>query len=114
MKETTISALGRGIAFTAFATFGMVGVAHADWANSYGETGISGSGYFSSFGSAGQGAMIDESQYDKVNLGPLSASLMAPKRGAQGPMRDDDAKKLEMQMRDIEARLGPIGGRDTP
>lgn len=114
MKETTISALGRGIAFTAFATFGMVGVAHADWANPYGETGISGSGYFSSFGSAGQGAMIDESQYDKVNLGPLSASLMAPKRGAQGPMRDDDAKKLEMQMRDIEARLGPIGGRDTP
>jgi len=114
MKETTISALGRGIAITAFATFGMVSVAHADWANPYGETGISGSGYFSNFGSAGQGAMIDDSQYDKVNLGPLSASLMAPKRGAQGPMRDDDAKKLEMQTRDIEARLGPIGGRDTP
>lgn len=114
MKETTISVLGRGIAITAFATFGMVSVAHADWANPYGETGVSGSGYFSNFGSAGSGAMTDDSQYDKVNLGPLSSSLMAPKRGAQGPMRDDDAKKLEMLTRDLEARLGPIGGRGTP
>ena len=114
MKETTISALGRGIAITAFASLGMASVAHADWANPYGETGISGSGYFSNFGTAGAGAMIDESQYDKVNLGPLSASLLAPKRGAQGPMRDDDAKKLEMQTHDLEARLGPIGGRNTP
>jgi len=114
MKEKIISNLGRGIAVTAFATFGMVGVAHADWSSSHNEMGVIEPGHFANLGPGGKSPEFDASQYDKVNLGPLSAVLWAPKPGAQGPMRDDDAKKLEMQARDIDARLGPIGGRNTP
>lgn len=114
MKEKLISTLGRGLAITALATLGAVSTAHAGWNDYYGETGISGSGYFTHLGSGGQSAQFDASQYSAVNLGPLSAALWAPKPGAQGPMRDEHASMKAMQDREIQSRLGPIGGRGTP
>ena len=115
MKGKIIGDLSRGITITAFATLGLVSIAHADWTDNYSASGISTPGNFTHFGPGGQAPEFDQSQYDKVNLGPLSASIWAPKRGAQGPMRDDEASKMAaMQARDIENRLGPIGGRNTP
>lgn len=116
MKNSIIGSLGRGIAITTFATLGVVGVAQADWRNNYSEAGISEPGYFSNFGASGMTHEFDQSQYDKVNTGPLSSTLWAPKRGAQGPMRDDDeASRMAAQRAlEIERSLGPVGGRGTP
>lgn len=114
MKEKIIGRLGRGIALTAVAAFGMASVAHADMAKHYNEGGISTPGYFSSMGSGDSSATFDQTQYDQVNLGPLSSTLWAPKRGAQGPIRGEEPSATTMLNRDIERRLGPIGGRDTP
>lgn len=113
MKKQLISNLSRGVAVTAFATFGMVGIAHADSNTIYGDAQISAAGLANSVGSGGKSPEFDSSQYDKVNLGPLSSSLWAPKRGSQGPMRDEEADKLIKQMQDIDTRLGPVGGRNS-
>jgi len=114
MNAQFTTKLSHGIAIAAFFTFGVANLAHADGANTYNEGGISSLGYFSNLGPGGKSPVFDQSQYDKVNLGPLSASLWAPKRGAQGPMREDDNSKLAMQARDLERQLGPVGGRNTP
>jgi hypothetical protein len=114
MRENNIAKLGCGIAISAFATFVTVGAAHADWTNPNVEAGISGPGYFTNLGSGGKSPEFDRSQYSMVNLGPLSATLWALKPGAQGPMRDDEADRIAMQNRDLESRLGPVGGRNTP
>jgi hypothetical protein len=114
MKKQIISNLSRGVVVTAFATIGMVGVAHAASSTIYGEAQISAAGLANSVGTGGKSPEFDSSQYDKVNLGPLSSSLWAPKRGSQGPMRDEETDKLIKQMQDIDTRLGPVGGRNTP
>lgn len=113
MKEKLISTLGRGMAITAFAAFGAVSTAQAGWNDHYGETGISSPGYFTQLGSGGQYAQFDSSQHTPINLGGLSATLWAPKPGAQGPMRDEEASMKAMQDREIQSRLGSIGGRGT-
>lgn len=113
MKDRTNSRIGHGIAVALLAAIGTTGAAQAGWTDQAGEGGISTPGYFSNFGSGGRSPEIDMSMYDKVNLGPLSSSVYAPKAGAQGPLRDKDAEVAAAQLRDIEARLGPVGGRNT-
>jgi len=109
MKKKLITTLRSRVAIGVFATFGVVGAAHADWTNPYAETGISGTRYFSNFGAGGQLPTFDQSHYDRVNLGPLSASLWAPKRGAQGPMREDAADRMAMG-----SSWAGAAGRDRP
>lgn len=114
MKKQIFAKIGCGVALGAFASLGLIGTAHADWSNPHSETGISSTGYFSNFGPGGKAPEYDQSQYDKVQLGSLSATLYAPKAGSMGPMRDEEASMKAKQDREIQSRLGPIGGRETP
>jgi hypothetical protein len=113
MTTKTNTKIGYSIAVSVLTAVATIGVAHADWTNAPGEGGISASGYFSNFGTAGKSPEIDHSKYDKVNLGPLSSSISVLKAGAQGPLRDAHADQVAAQLRDIESRLGPVGGRNT-
>lgn len=101
-----------GIVVLALAALAPVGVAHAGWTEAPGETGFSTPGYFTNFGT-GKAPVVDQSMYDTVNLGTLSATAMVAKPGAQGPIRDGSADMAAAQNRDIESRLSPIGGRNT-
>lgn len=114
MSENNMGRIARRIVVSTFAACAMAGAAHADWSNPYGEAGISASGYFSNFGSGGKAPEFDASHYDRIQLGSLSSVLWAPKRGAQGPMRDEGSSKMAMQYEDLNRRLGPIGGHNTP
>lgn len=115
MKENITLGLGRGTTIAALATFGLVGAAQADWSNHYGETGVSGVGYFTNMGSGGKSPEFDSSRYDQINLGSIASTQWAPKRGAQGPVRQDEASAMaDRQARELEKQLGPIGGRNTP
>lgn len=114
MNKKSIFKLGGGAAVAAIASFAMLGTAGADQlATDRAELGITTISP-TSFGPGGKAADIDYSMYDKVNLGPLSATIWAPKRGAQGPMRDEESSQMQMQWRDLQSRLGPIGGVNTP
>lgn len=115
MKNKSISKVGGVVAVAAVASLAMLGSAQADqMTGNNGELGI----YASDFGKLDTSARapeFDSGQYERVNLGPLSATLWAPKRGAAGPMRDDgSAHEKQMQLQDIQKRLGPVGGSDTP
>lgn len=115
MNKKSVSPLAGGIA-AAIALLAMPGVASADRMSTdkfeQGVTVINSPDYF---GPASKAADIDNSMYDRVNLGSLSATLWAPKAGAQGPMRDDEeTTRQQMLWRDIDARLGPIGGHNSP
>lgn len=112
MKNKSVLKLG-GAAAVLVASFALPGVARADMINANAELGILGTD-FSAPVSGAKAPEFDSSQYEKVNTGPLSSTLWAPKRGAQGPMRDESTKQQEMLWKDIESRLGPVGGRNTP
>ncbi|MDP1654012.1 MAG: hypothetical protein Q8L56_14930 [Rhodocyclaceae bacterium] len=114
MKNKTNTTLGYSIAVAAITAIGTIGVAHAGWTDAPGEAGVMNSGYFTDFGAGGSAPTFDRSMHDKVNLGWLSTELWTPKSGAQGPLRDGGAEALAAQYRDIESRLGTVGGRDTP
>lgn len=115
MNKKSIFKLGSGVAATAIASFAMLGTGHADQsATDRAELGITGINFATLDASGGNAHGMDTNLYDRVNLGPLSSTLWAPKRGAQGPMRDDTASEQQMQWRDIESRLGGIGGSNTP
>lgn len=123
MKHLSLQKSGCGIAVAAFAAFATalapLSTAQAASDVSNPELGI----YGHNISEPGGGTpAIDTRRYDAVNLGPLSASLWTPKRGAQGPLRDDTLDQAAMADRashdalehDMRVRLGPIGGRDTP
>jgi len=114
MQEKSLTKSGPGIIALALAALVPAGVAHAAWTDTPGESGISATGYFSNFGTGANSPEINMALYDKVNLGPLSATVLVAKPGAQGPMRDDRADMVAAQYRDIEGRLGPVGGNHTP
>lgn len=115
MKRNNTSGLGRGSAIAALASLGLISAAQADWSNHYGETGVSGVGYFTNLASGGKSPEFDTSRYDKLNLGSIASTQWVPKRGAQGPVRQDEASAMaERQTRELERQLGPIGGRNTP
>jgi len=114
MKNKTTTTLGYSIAVAAITAIGTMGVAQAGWTDAPGEEGIMSPGYFTDFGAGGSAPAFDQSLLDKINLGSLDSNLWTPKSGAQGPLRDDGAEALAAHYRDIESRLGPIGGRDTP
>jgi hypothetical protein len=114
MKQQFVKIGGR-LVVTALACVGIAGVAYADPTDANREGGVLSLAYLAKAGSGGTSATFDQSMYDKINLGPLSSSLWVEKRGARGPLRDDEEnRKTIMQTREIERQLGPIGGRNTP
>lgn len=112
MKNESLRKSSPGIIALALAALAPIGVAHAGWADAPGETGFSTPGYFSNFGS-GKAPEIDQSMYDKVNLGSSTATIMVAKPGAQGPVRDERADMEAARLRDIEGRLGQVHGPNT-
>jgi len=119
MKHLSLRKSGCAAAVAALALLAPLSAAQAASPASNPELGI----YGNNISAPGGGTpSIDTSRYDAVNLGPLSASLWTPKRGAQGPLRDDTLDQAAMAdrashdalERDMRMRLGPIGGRDTP
>jgi hypothetical protein len=115
MNKKSISKLGSGVAVAAIASLAMLSTGHADQlASDKAELGITAINSTIEHSSGGKAADFDYSQYNQVNLGPLSATIWAPKRGAQGPMRDEEASQQQMMWRDIQSRLGPVGGTNTP
>lgn len=115
MKNKSISKVGGGAAVAAIVSLALLGSAQADqMTGNNSELGIYASD-FAKLDPSAKAPEFDSSQYDRVNLGPLSATLWAPKRGAAGPMREDESThQLRMQWQDVEKSLGPIGGSDTP
>lgn len=115
MKNKSMFKLGSGLAVAAVASFAVAGAARADQlASDKAELGVTAINSTIGASHGMRAGDMDYSQYEKVNLGPLSATLWAPKRGAQGPMRDDMASEQQTPWRDIQSRLGPIGGVNTP
>ena len=96
-------------ALAALATLGFAGAAQAGWSDHYNEAGISGSGYFSQFGTAGSPTAAHQGSEAGISGSGYVASL-ANAQGAFGPLRDTDAQALK----DVESRLGSVGGRNTP
>lgn len=113
MKRKLNATIARGLTVALMATFGSIGIAQAGWTDPAGEGGISTPGYFSNFGPGSRAQEIDLTMYQKVNLGSVNATIYALKPGAQGPLRDSDAEAAAAHWRDIDARLGPVGGRNT-
>ncbi|HZV53852.1 MAG TPA: hypothetical protein VFF82_02840 [Rhodocyclaceae bacterium] len=114
MRNKTTAKFGYSLAVSILTAIGTIGAAQAGWTDTPGEQGIMAPGYFSNFGNTGKSPVFDKSQYNRVNLGSLSAEIYALKPGAQGPMRDENSEMIAKQWRDIEGRLGPVGGRNTP
>jgi hypothetical protein len=62
---------------------------------------------------------IERSGYEKLNLSAIGETVWVPVvRGAQGPLREGPvdsavAAKLQAAERDLNMRLGPVGGRGT-
>jgi hypothetical protein len=64
---------------------------------------------------------FDRSQYEQLNLSAIGATIWVAKRGAQGPLRSDgrdpasaqDQAQWQAADRELQARLGPVGGNGT-
>lgn len=114
MNKKSIPQLAGGIA-AAIAFFAMPAAMADQMSSNKLEQGVTAINSPDYFGPASKAGDVDTSMYQPVNLGSLSASIWTPKAGAQGPMRDDEeTAKQQMIWRDIESRLGPIGGHNTP
>lgn len=114
MKGKFNARIGRGLTAALLVTIGSIGIAHAGWTDPASESGVSTPGYFSNFGPGSASSDIDLSKYEKLNLGSLASTIYVPKPGAQGPLRDSDLAAAASYWHDIDARLGPVGGRNTP
>ena len=64
---------------------------------------------------------VDMSRYEKLNLSAIGDTAWVAKRGAEGPRRSDAADQAALQEkaqweaanRDLQARLGSVGGNGT-
>ena len=106
---------GRGLVVLAVAALASVGIAQA------GELNLSAIGNHFPDSGGGTTMSYDMAQYEKLNLSAIGDTIWVARRGAQGPVRADaldgsaDAAKAQWAAadRDIQMRLGSVGGRNT-
>lgn len=83
---------------------------YADWSNNYTEgTTLSGN-HFTNFGPGGSATEIDQSKYEKINLGPFGTAQWAPKPGVVAYVEDASARRLAEEDAELRSRLRPVGG----
>lgn len=87
---------------------------YADWNNNYSEGNTLVGNHFTNFGPGGTATEIDQSKYEKVNLGPFGTPLWAPKHSVVAHVEDASARRLAEQDAELRSRLLAVGGWGNP